>query len=58
MDGSAGPLEAEDFAPHLRAALERALGMRLAADVPTREEREHARELAPRYVDPAFVRRR
>ena len=52
-----GALAAEDYAPHLRSALERSLGMRLESDVPTRRERARARELATRYLDPGFVRR-
>jgi lipoate-protein ligase A len=52
------PLEAPEYAPLLAEALERGLGMRLVPGVPTRAERERARELGPRYLDPAFVRRR
>jgi lipoate-protein ligase A len=54
-----GPsLEAPEYAPLLVSAIERALGLRLVPGVPTPEERERARALAPRYLDPAFVGRR
>jgi lipoate-protein ligase A len=58
VETQAGALEAAAYAPHLRAALERALGMRLASDVPTPDERARAARLAARYRDPDFVRRR
>jgi lipoate-protein ligase A len=48
----------EAFAPILRAAFERELGLTLEASVPDENERERTRQLAPRFVDPAFVRRR
>lgn len=48
----------ELFAPVLRRAFERVLDVSLVADVPTKAERDLAKELGPRYVDPEFVRRR
>ena len=58
VDGAGTGLEAAAFAPTLRATLERELGLRLEADVPTPDERRLAHELASRYLDPAFTRRR
>lgn len=58
VERAEGALEAESYAPHLRAALERSLGMRLESDVPTPAERARAALLAARYRDPGFVRRR
>jgi len=51
-------LDAQAFAPALRRAIEHGLGVRLEASVPTPTERDEARRLGARYVDPAFVRRR
>jgi lipoate-protein ligase A len=51
-------MSCETFAPVLRAAFARELGMELEADVPTADERQRAQELGRRYVDPEFVRRR
>jgi lipoate-protein ligase A len=48
----------EAFAPLLRSAFERVLEIQLETDVPTAEERQRARELGRRYVDPAFVKQR
>jgi lipoate-protein ligase A len=48
----------ELLAPLVREAFERELGLAFEAAVPEKEERERAKELAARYVDPAFVRRR
>jgi lipoate-protein ligase A len=48
----------ESFAPILRAAFERELGIVLEASVPDADERARAAELAPSFADPAFVRRR
>jgi lipoate-protein ligase A len=58
VDRQAAGLDAQAFAPALRQAIERGLGVRLEASVPTPAEREAARRLGARYVDPAFVRRR
>jgi lipoate-protein ligase A len=51
-------LDARSFAPALRAAIERGLGVQLESDVPTPAERDEARALGARCIDPAFVRRR
>ena len=51
-------LTAETFAPLLRQAFERELGVALEAAVPTPDERTRARMLGKRYLDPEFVRRR
>ena len=56
--GPGGALEAPEFAPSLCDALRDELGILLRTDVPTPDERGRARELAPRYLDPAFVGRR
>jgi lipoate-protein ligase A len=58
VERAEGAPEAAAYAPHLRAALERALGMRLVSDAPTPDERLRAARLAARYRDPGFVRRR
>lgn len=58
VERAGGTLEAPEYAPYLRSALEQALGVRLASDVPTPAERTRARGLAARYLDPDFVRRR
>ncbi|MBK7641521.1 MAG: hypothetical protein IPJ19_00485 [Planctomycetes bacterium] len=55
---SAKRVRASEFAPLLRAALERELELRLLSAIPEPHERARARELGLRYVDPAFVRRR
>jgi lipoyl(octanoyl) transferase len=55
---SARGLTPELFAPILRAAFERELGIQLEAGVPDPDERERARELGPRYQSSAFVHRR
>ena len=57
-DEHAAGLRAETFAPLLRAAFAGRFGVLLEAAVPTPAEREHAKRLGPRYVDPEFVRRR
>jgi lipoate-protein ligase A len=49
---------AETFAPVLRRALAEELDLTFGVGVPDLEERETARELGKRYVDPGFVRRR
>jgi lipoyl(octanoyl) transferase len=51
-------LSAEIFAPALREAFERTLGLPLEAAVPTPDERVRTRFLGRRYVDPEFLRRR
>ena len=51
-------LSAEIFAPGLRQAFERTLGVTLEAAVPSTDERVRAKFLGRRYVDPEFVRRR
>ena len=51
-------LSAEIFAPALREAFERTLGVSLESAVPSSDERQRARFLGRRYVDPEFVRRR
>ena len=51
-------LGAEGFALVLRAVLERELGLTCEAGVPDADERALAKQLGPRFVDPAFVRRR
>jgi lipoate-protein ligase A len=51
-------LDARSFAPALRRAFEQGLGVRLESGVPTPDERDEARVLGARYVDPQFVRRR
>ncbi len=51
-------IDEQEFAGRLLDAIGRELGVALERGVPTPAERELARELAPRYVDPAFVRRR
>ena len=51
-------LSPESFAPALRSAFESQLGLRLESGVPDALERARAKELGPRFVDPAFVRRR
>ena len=57
--GAARPgVTAELFAPTLREAFERTFAVRLEAGVPDRDERQRAKELGPRFVDPVFVRRR
>jgi lipoate-protein ligase A len=48
----------EEYAPVLRRALAEELDLRFDAGVPDADERERTKELAPRYLDPAFVRRR
>jgi lipoate-protein ligase A len=48
----------ETFAPRLRGAFARTLGIALEAAVPSPEERALAKLLGRRYVDPEFVRRR
>lgn len=58
VDRQGTGLGVEPVASALRGAIERGLDVRLQAAVPTPEEREAARQLGPRYVDPAFVRRR
>jgi lipoate-protein ligase A len=58
VDRQGTGLDAQAFAPALRQAFERGLGSGLEAGVPTPEERDAARRLGARYVDPAFVRRR
>jgi lipoate-protein ligase A len=58
VDRQGTGLDAQAFAPALRRAIERGLGVRLEAGVPTPEERDAARRLGARYVDPGFVRRR
>lgn len=57
-DAHSSGVTCESFAPVLRGALERVLEIELVADVPTVSERELAKELGLRYVDPQFVRRR
>ncbi|MCY3000238.1 MAG: hypothetical protein NTV21_00305 [Planctomycetota bacterium] len=51
-------LSPEAFAPALRAAFEAEFGVRLEAGVPDALERGRMKELAPRFLDPAFLRRR
>lgn len=51
-------LRPPEFAPALRAAFERELGLRLLAGVPDEWERARARELGRRYVSEEFVRLR
>jgi hypothetical protein len=58
LDGFARGLNAETFAPRLRAAFERELGLQLECGVPDALERGRTKELGPRFVDPDFVRRR
>jgi lipoate-protein ligase A len=58
VDRQATGLDAAAVAPALRRAIERGLDVRLEAGVPTAAERDAARRLGARYVDPAFVGRR
>ncbi len=51
-------LQPESFAPALRAAFEEEFGVRLEAGVPDALERGRAKELAERFLDPQFLRRR
>jgi lipoate-protein ligase A len=51
-------LTAEEYAPLLRRALAEELDLAFEAGVPDADERARAKELAPRYLDPAFLRRR
>ncbi len=55
---SARGITAPDFAPVLRAAFERELGLRLLSGVPDEWERGRAKELGPRYLSDEFVRLR
>jgi len=57
-DQHAPGLRAESFAPALLEAFRAAFDAVFEAGVPTPTERDRARELGPRYVDPEFVRRR
>jgi lipoate-protein ligase A len=51
-------LSPEVFAPVLREAFRKSLGIELEAAVPTPDERARTKLLGRRYVDPEFVRRR
>lgn len=51
-------VRAPDFAPALRAAFERELGLRLLPGVPDEWERARAKELGKRYLSEEFVRLR
>lgn len=55
---SARRVRAAEFAPILRGAFERVLGLHFVAGVPEAHERSRARRLGARYLDPDFVRRR
>ena len=58
VDRAGVELDAQTFAPTLRASLERELGIQLIAGVPTPAERQRGHELSSRYLDPGFLRRR
>jgi len=58
IDTHAPDASPETFAPLLRRALAEELDLAFAVGVPDAEERDAAKELGKRYVDPAFVRRR
>jgi lipoate-protein ligase A len=58
IDRQGTGLQPHTVAQALRLAFERGLGVQLEAGVPTPSERDEARLLGRRYVDPEFVRRR
>jgi lipoyl(octanoyl) transferase len=58
VDRQGTGLQAHTVAQALRSAIERGLGVRLESGVPTPGERDEARVLGRRYIDPEFVHKR
>ena len=58
VDRQGTGLQAHTVAQALRQTIERSLDVRLEAGVPTPSERDEARVLGRRYVDPEFVHKR
>jgi lipoyl(octanoyl) transferase len=58
VEDAASPIDCAGFAPLLRAAFERELGLAFETGVPDEGERVRARELGRRYLDRVFVERR
>lgn len=56
--GAGAEVTPEGFAPVLLSAFSTVLGIETLSDVPSAQEREDARRLAKRYVEPAFLKRR